>query len=197
VNPTPNKLITMFRCGRPVHQVPQALRTLDRFMQPVANEQQEAATLAKAHETLLANPGQPSPPGSVSVSRPKPTGARKPSTSPSVSSQATGPRNHPSVALMSSWMIRVFGQAITAVAISIAVVALVAIGPLIVWAPREAATTSILPLGFLAIYQLTRLFLSRFIAAIHKGRSESELELRVSKRAPIPQRTDRPRRIAE
>lgn len=196
MNPTPNKLITMFRCGRPVHQVPQALHTLDRFMQPVVNEQQEAATLAKARETLLANPGQPSPPGSVSVSRPKPTGARKPSTSPSVSSQATGPRNHPSVALISSWMIRVFGQAITAVAISI-VVALVAIVPLIVWAPREAATTSILPLGFLAIYQLTRLFLPRFIAAIFKGRSESELELRVSKRAPIPQRTDRPRRIAK
>jgi hypothetical protein len=72
-------VITMFRRGRPVHQVPQVLRTLDRTMQPVANEQQEAATLAKAREILLANHGQPPPTGSVSASRPKRTGASKPS----------------------------------------------------------------------------------------------------------------------
>jgi hypothetical protein len=78
-----NKLITMFRRGRPVHQVPQALRELDLSMLIIVNEQQEAATLAKARETLIANPGQPSPTASVSTSRSRPTVARKRSILPS------------------------------------------------------------------------------------------------------------------
>lgn len=71
------RLINIIRRDPPVHQVPQALRDLDRAMQPVVNEQQDAATLAKARETLLAHPGQPSVAGSRSVSRPGPTVARK------------------------------------------------------------------------------------------------------------------------
>ncbi|MGH3923391.1 MAG: hypothetical protein ACRDTT_11055, partial [Pseudonocardiaceae bacterium] len=80
--PIPHKLITMFRRDRPVHQVPQALRDLDRAMQLAINEQQEAATLAKARKTLLANPRQSSATGPVSASRPRTSVARKRSTSP-------------------------------------------------------------------------------------------------------------------
>lgn len=54
-----DKLITVIRGHRSVHQVPQALRDLDRAMQLVVNRQQETTTLAKARETLLAKPEQP------------------------------------------------------------------------------------------------------------------------------------------
>jgi hypothetical protein len=171
VIPIPHKLITMFRRDRPVHQVPQALRTLDRAMQIVANEQQEALTLAKARETLLANPGQPSPTGSVLVARPRPAVARKPSISPSV------------------------GLCAGAVA-----VALVGIVALIVWSPSVVSIISLqsFPLVIYMLVQLPRLWFPR---AIHKERENEVASLWVSlilrKRASISQRTDRPHRVAE
>jgi hypothetical protein len=71
------RLINMIRRDPPAHQVPQELRDLDRAMQPVVSEQQDAITLAKAREALLANPGQPSVVGSIPASRPRAIVARK------------------------------------------------------------------------------------------------------------------------
>jgi hypothetical protein len=161
----------MFRRDRPVHQVPQALRTLDRAMLLAANEQQEALTLAKARETLLANPGQPSPPGSASVAPPRPTVARTPSISPSVG---------------------LFAGAVA--------VALVGIVALIVWFPSVVSIIS-LPSLPLAIFSLIHLFSLWFPRAIHKERdnevASSWVSLILRKRASISQRTDRPHRVAE
>jgi hypothetical protein len=78
------KLLDMIRRDRPVHQVPQALRDLDRAMQLIVDEQQEAAMLAKARKTLLGNSGQPPPAGSMSVSCGRPTVPRERSISTSV-----------------------------------------------------------------------------------------------------------------
>lgn len=66
--PARNKLTTLFRRDRSVHKVPLTLRDLDQAMQLAVNEQREAATLAKARETLLANPSQSSATGSRSAS---------------------------------------------------------------------------------------------------------------------------------
>lgn len=163
-----NKLITMFRRDRPVHQVPQALRDLDRAMLLIVNEQQEAITLAKARETLLANPGQPSPTGSVSLSRPRPTVARKRSISPSVG---------------------VFAKSV-----AVAAIALFGLVALIVWAPRVIAIISLPSLIPLVIYLLIHLFplrFLRFLGAIYGVSSWRNF------RAPISRRADRPHRVAE
>ena len=163
-----NKLITMFRRDRPVHQVPQALRDLDRAMLLIVNEQQEAITLAKARETLLANPRQSSPTGSVSLSRPRPTVARKRSISP--------------------------GVGVLVKAVAVVAVALFGIVALIGWAPRVIAIISLpslIPLAIYPLIYLSPLWFLRFLGAIYRVISWRNF------RALISRRTDRTHRVAE
>lgn len=112
-----NRLLNMIGHDRPSHQIPLALRDLDRAMQFVVDEQQEVAMLAKARETLLANPGQPPAAGSTSTSRPRPTVARKRSVSTSV--------------------------ALLVGAVTIVTIAFAGIVTLIVWAPPVVSVISL------------------------------------------------------
>jgi DNA-directed RNA polymerase specialized sigma24 family protein len=127
-----DKLLNLTRRARPAHQVPQALRNLDRAMLVAAvDEQQEAVTLAKARETVLADRA-PSPSARpTSASHPKPT------------TREDSPWSRSSGSAMFGWTLLVGAVTVlTGVA-------------LIVWAPPEATTSVIISVaGWLSLVRI-------------------------------------------